>query len=160
MEKLSGDDLKYVVGYEAHIYNAKGKVPHRELLTFSSLQYYCSEVYSKYYDIKPIVRPLSDIKEEELIEIAKIIYGQPDSVKWKVEFNKYRNCHLIYRRHYSKRFTFCCESGEIECYEMDAVDECKDVYMNQHFVTRYLISKQFDLYGWIKKGLAIDKTKV
>lgn len=111
-------------------------------------------------EVKPIKRHLSDMTEEEAIEIAAIIYGKPDSIKWRVERNKITNAFLVYRKHYSKRFVICLETGEIECYDMHAVDEQKDIYNNQHYVTKYLIEKGFDIFGWIGEGKAIDKTKL
>jgi hypothetical protein len=172
MEKLTVQDLAMFIGckvkYRGNIYDlitismSNGWESNQQYVEIGTLGEETSDddISVDYDEVIPIIRPLSDITESELIDIAKIIYGQPDSVKWKVEFNKYRNCHLVYRKHYSKRFTFCCETGEIECYEMDMVDECKDIYNNQHYVTKYLISKQFDLFNWIQKGLAIDRNKL
>lgn len=158
MEKLTIQDLALFIGANAE-HEILGVMPISTKWLFDIEDSMGEDVDFEMKLIKPILSPLSDLKEQQAIEIATIIYGQPDSVKWRVEANKYKKCFLIYRKHYSKRFTICLESGEIECYEMDGVDEPKDIYMNQHFVTKYLISKHFDIFGWIEKGLAISKTK-
>lgn len=64
--------------------------------------------------VKPILRPLSDMTEEE--------------------------------------------SNEVQC----AVDKNGiGFYPTEHAeIVRYLLSLQFDLFGWIDAGLAIDKTKL
>lgn len=154
MEKLTVKDLAMFIGCKCWFGKREGFAGIGDIISPKVLGY-----VEQGFNCKPILRPLSDMTEEEAIEIAKIIYGQPDSVKWKVESNKYKKALLVYRRHYQKRFVICLESGEIECYDMDGVDESKDIYMNQHFVTKYLILKQFDVFGWIEKGLAIEKTK-
>jgi len=157
-ERLTEKDFALFLGAKMRC-QQKGHQYKDFIIDFKNIEYFVNSPFAKSYEVKPILRPLSDIKEQELIDIAKVIYGNPDSVKWRVEFNKYRNCHLVYRKHYNKRFTYCCETGEIECYDMDGVDECKDIYMNQHHVTKYLISKHLDVFGWIEKGLALDSTK-
>jgi len=40
--------------------------------------------------------------------------------------------------------------------------ECSDLHnyrFNQHEVTTFLLSKHFDLFGWIAEGLALDKNQ-
>jgi hypothetical protein len=88
------------------------------------------------YVVKPILRPLSDMTLDEA--------------------------------------AFCAK--EMFCDEAEAPDErltdmakiaIRDNFGGPHLaswrigflITRYLMSKHFDLFGWIESGLAIDKTK-
>jgi len=64
---------------------------------------------------KPILRPLSDITEEDMEEKDR-----------------------IFERHVGAKYAMI----------MATADFCK-----------YLLSRHFDLFGWIESGLAIDKTK-
>lgn len=104
-----------------------------------------------------ILRPVSDLTEEEAVEIAKIMYGQPDSVKWRMKDKTHY--FKVYRKHYSKYFTIDKPSGEIDRYERDGDLDNLDTTMNHHLVTAYMVSCGFDLFGLIDAGLAIDKTK-
>ena len=88
------------------------------------------------YEVKPMLRPLSDMTLDEA--------------------------------------AFCAK--EMFCDEAEAPDErltdmakiaIRDNFGGPHLaswrigflITRYLMSKHFDLFGWIESGLAIDKTK-
>lgn len=75
-------------------------------------------------EAKPLLRPLSDITEEEL-----------------------RQCSIVY-----------CE-GHNNC---DTEDVCEWIaeWAGGAAITKYLLSKHFDLFGLIESGLAIDKTKL
>lgn len=67
-----------------------------------------------YCEVKPILRPLSDMTEEEYMEVQ---------------------------------------------YRVDKIGLGYDAQQGAE-ITRYLLSKHFDLFGWIPAGLAIDKTKI
>lgn len=108
--------------------------------------------------IKPILRPLSDMTEEEAIDIAIIMYGQPDSVKWRMEDKG--NYFNVYRKHYAESFTIDKASGDIDRYSKGDGGMDLDVTLQHHFITAYMLSKGFDLFGLIEAGLAIDKTKL
>lgn len=71
-------------------------------------------VWVKYDEITPILRPLSDMTEDEKNEVLRI-----------------------------------CEKDR----------RFKSSVNYEAIRTRYLLSRHFDLFGWIDAGLAIDKTK-
>ena len=73
-------------------------------------------------EIKPILRPLTDMTEEEKKELSDVAFG--DTI-------------LL--------------TGEAE--------EQTRVWGNPLSI-KFLITKHFDLFGWIEKGLAIDRTKL
>lgn len=88
--------------------------------------------------IKLILRPLSDIKKEETIDIAKILYTGID------EKNDIETFHIIEKG----------LKGEIK-----GITWLRD--LNGCFqVTQYLLSKHFDLFGLISSGKAIDLIKM
>jgi hypothetical protein len=88
------------------------------------------------YNFKPILRPLSDMTEEEFREIFNPI--QPKDVADEDFKDAMQN--LI-------------ENG-IDAFDFDGMS-AQTVFE----LTRKLLSKHFDLFGLIEAGLAIDKTK-
>lgn len=102
--------------------------------------------------IKLVLRPLSDMTEEEAAHIGQLVYGKPDSVKWRIE---HKNGYLkIYRKHYQKAITIDYASADLDFYDGDELDTS----LRQIEIFQYLLSKSFDLFGLIDAGLAIDKT--
>lgn len=89
---------------------------------------YADNIYrAKNLNWKPILRPLSDITEEEEFEMTEItgLFIGSGFIKAIKENSKY------------------------------VID-----VRNSFEVTRYLLSKHFDLFNLIEEGLAIDKTKI
>ena len=84
--------------------------------------------------VKPILRPLSDMTEEEAREMWSKCYGEFDGGK----------CLL--------HLTATVDADERNDSEFDIILGYPDAW-------RYLLSQHFDLFGWIDAGLAIDKTK-
>jgi hypothetical protein len=114
---------------------------------------YRSHYCYKFSEVKLLLRPLSYMTEEEAAFIGELVYGKPDSVKWRVEHKgNYLN---IYRKHYFKSITIDYASGDIDFYD----DGELDTSLQQTEIFRYLLSMDFDLFGLIPAGLAIDKTK-
>jgi hypothetical protein len=83
----------------------------------------------KYSEIKLILRPLSDIKHEELIELYEILNSEEDDSVWEYE-------------QYKRNYAVINISGP----EFKAS------------VFHFLLSKHFDIFSLIDAGLAIDKT--
>lgn len=117
-------------------------------------------------DVKPFLRPLSSMTEEEAAQVGEIVFGKHDSVKWRsrAERNEKGDIkyYTVYRKYYELFLTIDVPTGEVECYrenkESPGLDD-KEIYNNQHKVTAYLLSESFDLFGLIESGLAINKTK-
>lgn len=86
--------------------------------------------------VKPILRPLSDITETEARAVWEKCYGD--------DFGD-GECllHLI---------------ATVDADERN--DSEFDVLLGYPDGWRYLLSRHFDLFGWIESGLAIDKTKI
>ncbi len=89
------------------------------------------------YVVKPILRPLSDMTEDEARNVYKITTGED------------------YPANDAKSEVFAVQDEEFLSAQMEI-----GAMMGQPAVWRYLLSRHFDLFGWIESGLAIDKTKI
>lgn len=134
----------------------------KTLVEHPKLQYAIPIEFEKIADAEykgylPILRRLSSMTEEEAVEIAVIMYGQPDSRKWRLEDKK--DFFNVYRKHCSESFTIDKASGDIDRYVRHADGEIElETTLQHHYVTRYLLSKGFDLFGLLESGQAIEKT--
>lgn len=111
-------------------------------------------------ETKPVLRQIDSLTEVEAVEIAIIMHGKPDSVKWRMQdCGKYFS---IGRNHYVDSFTIDKASGEIDRYQYDSETKASELQttLNHHLITFYMISKGFDLFGLIDSGLAIEKSKL
>lgn len=135
MERLTEKDLAMYLGCECEIAYKKCKVI--RTMSFSMIQYSCG-----YRSIRPILRPLSDITEEEKIEMIK---AKHPSLKIKSA--------IIYNEFYTAKVDYFSE------YSNDWLPSVVNGFLGPEQF-KYLISKRFDLFGYIEKGLAIDKTKI
>jgi hypothetical protein len=100
-------------------------------------------------DIKPILRSLSNITDDEKKEIFRLIFGKdpiPETA-------------ILHGRDWALR------SG-IDSIGMDlsgsiwAHSDLQPFEFNQHEITRHLLKWGFDLFDLINSGLAIDVTKI
>lgn len=88
--------------------------------------------------VLPILRPLSDMTEDDARVIYKFYFGVDFEVReWMDE-----NPALEWI------------GDEDEIYSSNISN-----FIGRQDVWRYLLSCHFDLFGWIEKGLAIDATK-
>lgn len=101
------------------------------------------------FNVKPILRPLSSMTEEEAEQIAIIAFGQPDSVKWRIEHKK--GYLKIYRKHYSRNIVIDHTSGDVDFYDDDGLDTS----LQQTEIFRTLLSKGFDIFDLHSKGLCL-----
>ncbi len=116
----------------------------------------------KFKEIKPILRPLSSMTEEEIIEVAILADCLPTG--WR-EADHYKVAHLDHPnegievcvlKKYSVRIT---KRGAVYFYNYDKPSAA--IFIPTTFeIIRYLLSKHFDLFGLIESGLAVDKTKI
>lgn len=97
--------------------------------------------------VKPILRPLSDMTEDEGIEVCKFIVVEKRQNQ--IDLQELTSSHIWYI------------DGEM--WYGDGVSEVYDKYIKFNELSadqfRYMLSKGFDLFGLIDAGLAIDKTK-
>jgi hypothetical protein len=89
-------------------------------------------------DFKLILRPLSDMTEEEALEVVRITRPNAELVKYK------EGCWWSFRDP---------NDGTIYKWRKHPLE-----YLTPE-QTRILLSKGFDLFGLIEAGLALDKTK-
>lgn len=102
----------------------------------------------------PILRPISDITDEEKKEIYHLIFNRPFPDSGRILFfpEKTTNAH--------PRWVLMSGIDRLGI-ELNGTiwADCDLSHMkhNQHMVTKLMISKHFDVFGWIEKGLAISK---
>lgn len=124
-------------------------------------------------EVKPYLRKLSSMSEEEMIEVLLIVNNHPSVDPIDAEelgeiemfFNDGGNMvdgNVLVGANYSVR----CFEGQLcimDCGSItlhDTGEERRaDVY-NQPVVFRYLLSKHFDLLGLIDENLAIDASTI
>lgn len=92
-----------------------------------------------YIFIKPVLRSLSDMTEEEAKEMANLYFKDCDMSKVVVGKTSYGDVTISY---YSS----------FDCFNIDGKHTFKQ--------TAYLLKRGFDLFGLIDDDLAIDKTKL
>jgi hypothetical protein len=116
--------------------------------------------YIGYEEIKLILRPLSDMSDEECSDIYTISrdrilhdYSQDD-----FHVIKNNNGFLIHRLDWLNEPLMLGFNGQIYSVVEDGNKKHIEPVRNQHEITKYLLSKQFDLFNLIPEGLAIDKT--
>ena len=93
-------------------------------------------------DIKLLLRPLSSMTEEEGACIGEIVYGKPDSVKWRIEHRK--GYVKIYRKHYSNHLCIDYASGDVDFYDDNGIPGTS-IHATEIF--RHLLTKGFDVFG-------------
>jgi hypothetical protein len=117
--------------------------------------WYSIEKQFEYWEyIKPILRSLSDMTEEEMKELYFIVFNRQfigDNITHR-DIGKELERHVLWS---GLERLFIYANGDIGA-------DCDLSYypVHQATVIKWMISKQFDVFGWIEKGLAIDKTKV
>lgn len=98
-------------------------------------------------DVKPLLRPLSSMTEEEAIELVKLS-----------EWESYGDHpHIRNYKTYKNNFDHLVVSWGEGLREKN-IPENKKVFAPNEF--QFLLSKHFDLFNLIESGLAIDKTKI
>jgi|SRR5688572_9480762 len=142
-KKKIEDYLPHYVGCDCEIITAPGTVG--KLVSLNIEHRTCSLLqpgmgfmgggwFAKTNEIKPLLRPLSDMTEEEHNKVAELLgYPKP------------------YRFYKKEWFKWYWEGEGNEMFFAPA-------YITEVF--RYLLSKHFDLFGLIESGLAIDASKI
>ncbi len=114
-------------------------------------------------EAKLVLRPLSDIKEEEVLKMCSIvsptIFGDFRYNKWKVaierEWDSAQKNYTVVREGDSHSFEVDCIDGDIFLWDEHQYIDAP--YMNFNYKFEYL-KKGFDIFGLIEAGLAVDKT--
>jgi hypothetical protein len=106
------------------------------------------------YEVKPILRPLSDMTEEEMKELYQIVFDRP-----------FLGNNITHREIGKKEERWVLWSGveRLFIYRDGDVDADSDLaHYRGHAPTilKWQLSKHFDLFGLIAAGLAIDATTI
>lgn len=107
--------------------------------------------------VKPILRPLSSITENERKEIFYLIFKKKFPISGSITF--YDNTNI------SNNPRYVLWSGvDRVCVDVNgnvwADCDLHPYKYNQHQITMYLLSKHFDLFSLIEADLALDATKI
>jgi hypothetical protein len=134
------------------------------------------------WKFKPILRPLSSMTEEEDVQVANFCFGREDFIVTGRGMGYEESGHQIHKSVKCIKMEVFCDHPMIQSYVpaallqidneddwnpiiisrfSDAGKELEDDVIEQPFqLTAYLLSKHFDIFGLIKNGEAIDKTKL
>lgn len=115
-------------------------------------------------EVKLVLRPLSDMSEEEILEVCKLAspeaFGDYRFSKWKVQLDPKSDNVWQAWEVTNERSSYCfmvyAQDGDVYLYDGDDIDTS---LINANYRFWYL-SKGFDLFGLQEKGLAIYKTDV
>jgi len=134
------------------------------------------EMYAHIDDVFPILRPLSDMTEEEVRDIVNILLRKPKEnlkIEWTPDrsYVSVRYGQWLPQTDYDKEGWESCDlaiciSSDFTIYNHayykkgNGTGVSNEPLYHQHDATKYLLSKHFDLFGLIEAGLAIDKTKI
>lgn len=154
------------------LHKKDGRGPNNPIVRYGSFYSIMDKIKNpKYYDFKLILRPLSDMTEEEMIQVIQLTV--PDSMEDKPTVGDY-DLDLFYNDGgnmvdgdvaIGANYSCICYEGQI------AIRECGSVHFfnedgnpenayNIPKVYTFLLSKHFDLFGLIEAGIASDKTKI
>jgi hypothetical protein len=135
MNREIGDYLKYYLDTNVECRADNGAW--KEVTVPIGMAYIHQE---RYDGIKPILRPISDMTEEEAIEVAKLSEWEPHFRDVKVERTKYNDLVVTWQGANESRDKFNATGDVFYCYEQ----------------FHYLLSKGFDMFQLIDEGLAIN----
>lgn len=131
-----------------------------------------SESYFDFIKPIPILRPLSDMTDNEIDELASVLLGKETHCfhKWRSEDGDCIIADWKKEKPFDKEFDTLTMgmliSGDFSIkHKWDYSNKkgtatTNEPLWNSHLITKYLLSKHFDLFGLIDAGLAIDKTKL
>lgn len=188
MEKKLSDYLHLYLGCEVRIFPLDGDEyldTIEAIVVGESVNFKKSGDY--YFDdaneflISLVLRPLSSMTEEEENEVAKICFGSEDFIITSRGMGYNCDGNEIHESVRCIKIETFCEHPKINNWlpaallQIDMEDDfcpiilgrfsdqgkvLKDDMIESPFeLTRYLLSKHFDLFDLISSGLAIDKTK-
>jgi hypothetical protein len=150
------DWLKFYIGCECEIKTITGEISTQ---AFNGLLYHVciGGGQNLPVTIKPHLRPLTDMTEDEMKTIYKIVFKKdfPKSgtILWYPDKNTYSDPRHVLSSGVNRLGVE--NSGRIwaDC-------DMQIWKYNQHEVTIYLLNQHFDLFDLIASGEAIDKTKL
>lgn len=115
--------------------------------------------------IKPILRRLEDITEEEILKVCKLAspeaFGDFRFAKWEVnkdpKWGKDWKAYLVTNKNAEYEFVVDVIDGDITIYHKDGDYEPTIINNNYRF---WYLKNFFDIFGLIDDNLALDMSKV
>lgn len=113
-------------------------------------------------EFKPILRPLSDMTEDEILEVCKLFsptaWGEYRFKKWVAKKDPKSNdswiSYDVTNENSTYSFTVDLIDGDIMLYDDD---DYEPIHVDNNYRFWY-VRNGFDIFGLIGSGLAIDKT--
>jgi hypothetical protein len=110
--------------------------------------------------IKPILRPLSDLKDEEAAAIFQIHRNNDEGLGGHDFYVQKQDHGFIVTRLDLMELHLMISDASGEIYMVADVPKQRiEPVRNVFLITKFLLSKHFDLFNLIKEGLAIQQTK-
>lgn len=172
MKTLTAKELALYLGCEIEYTDSRrGKV-------YTELKPHALEFPTVWPNLKPILRPLSDMTAEEAEEFALLCmnskcppegYETIESDEIQIEFIKDDGGNMLDADVELYIGVACrCFDGSVLIMKDGRIGICEEDEPSENMIpvhdaygtVTYLLSKYFDLFGWIEQGLAIDKTKI
>jgi hypothetical protein len=160
MKKEIRDYLHLHLGCECAMTRDNYLLPHPVLLSPSLLSEYL-QAYCLIggIELKLILRHLSSITKDEMKQLWTIVFNRPFGINGDIRF--YDSLAKESKPKDISRWVLWSGVERLGI-ELDgkiwADSDLQHWRFNQHEVTRFLLSKHFDLFGLIPAGLAIDAT--
>jgi hypothetical protein len=146
-DKLTIEDLAMFLSCDCIVHRKHGQdlIGKNTIGLLNSFQRDIESEYSSNWsieNIKPILRPLSDMTTEEAMELIRI--NHPESTHKVIECVTINNGAVQFKANDGKmKYSVLFQIGFF------------DNYSPNEF--KWLILKQFDVFNWIDQGLAIKK---
>lgn len=132
--ELNNDGSKVYNRVAVAVGNMDDKYRYVKLRLCSGISAFTHSIFfSESNRIKPILRPLSDLKQPDYLELYEILNKEEDNAYGSGQSEQYKRNYAV-------------------------LNLTGPGYKPTVFV--WLLSKHFDLFGLIEAGLAIDKTKI
>lgn len=158
-EDYSGKGSGKLIGVD--LFNRQAIVKHNTIWPFDFLE------------VKPILRPLFDMTEDEAVQLLQVLFQSPSDVLNEIKPDEISldlvlnddgllvddNCAVVLD------FSCRCYEGQLGILKDGSLslfdDSGKpDRLSNMPEGFRYLLTQQFDLFNLIESGLAISKTPI
>jgi hypothetical protein len=117
-------------------------------------------------NIKPILRPISDMTDEEILQVCEIANHLPFVNKKKWEIKREKDNIFIRSEFSDYSFMIYINDrtgfGDVNVYRAHDPDD--EIELEQTgdiaLITKFYLERRLDCFGWIEQGLAINKTKI
>lgn len=116
--------------------------------------------------LKPILRPLSDMSDEEALRVCELADHTPFITKKKWDIDRGRD-DVIYISSKKNEYSFAIYIHKNTGYgdvtvtrHYEDIEPETEQTSNISLITQFYLERGLDCFGWIDNGVALDKTKI